>query len=193
MKSLLFSVAPLLMLAACSGGEDSAPESDAVQSDNASLPSEPAPSATAMSASPILTLEGLGELKIGQPVPDASQWAARGVQAGDGCTVYSSPDFPGVYAIVTEGLVRRITLGRDSTVKLAEGIGAGATEAEVRGFFAGFREEPHKYVEAPAKYLTAPNAESGDSALRFEIDADGVVSDVHIGTMPELGFVEGCA
>ena len=57
----------------------------------------------------------------------------------------------------------------------------------------GFREEPHKYVDAPAKYLTAPNADSGGPALRFEIGQDGKVSLIHVGLMPVLAYVEGCA
>ncbi len=68
----------------------------------------------------------------------------------------------------------------------------GSTEKEVRHWFAGFRAEPHKYQAAPAKYLTAPNAAS-DPALRFEIGDDGKVTLIHVGTMPVLGYVEGCA
>jgi len=140
-----------------------------------------------------LTLEGLGALKIGQPVPTNSGWAERGAQISDECRTVSSPDFPGVYAIVEGGKVRRVSVGERSDVRLAEGIGTGATEAQVRAAFPGFREAPHEYVDAPAKYLTAPNAPSGDPALRFEIGADGKVSLVHVGTMPVLGYVEGCA
>jgi hypothetical protein len=141
----------------------------------------------------VLTLEGLGALRIGQAVPAGSGWAERGAQISDECRLISSPDFPGVYAIVEGGRVRRITVGQRSDVKLVEGIGVGASEAEVRAAFAGFREEPHEYVEAPGKYLTAPNAPSGDPALRFEIGADRRVSLIHVGTMPVLGYVEGCA
>ncbi len=89
--------------------------------------------------------------------------------------------------------MRRVTVGQRSDVKLIEGIGVGATEVEVRAAFPGFREAPHEYEEAPAKYLTAPNADSGDPALRFEIGADRKVSLMHVGTMPVLGYVEGCA
>jgi hypothetical protein len=141
----------------------------------------------------VIGLEGLSDLRIGQPIPQGSTWAERGAQISDECRTVSSPDYPGVYAIVSEGKVRRITIGQRSDVKLAEGLGVGASEAEVRKDFAGFREEPHKYVGAPAKYLTAPNAASGDPALRFEIGEDGKVSLIHIGTMPVLGYVEGCA
>lgn len=56
-----------------------------------------------------------------------------------------------------------------------------------------FPATPHKYEEAPAKYLTAPNVASGEPALRFEIGRDGKVSLIHVGTMPVLGYVEGCA
>lgn len=141
----------------------------------------------------VLGLEGLGDLRIGQPVPARSSWAERGAQAGDACRTVTSPAYPGVYAIVEQGKVRRITLGKRSQVKLAEGVGVGDSEAEVRKWFAGFREEPHKYEAAPAKYLTAPNAARGDPALRFEIGHDGRVALIHVGTMPTLGYVEGCA
>ena len=152
---------------------------------------DPAPDAPA--GAKVLTLEGLGPLRIGQPVPANSGFAERGAQASDSCRTVTSPAYPGVYAIVEGGAVRRITVGQRSDVKLIEGIGVGATEKQVMADFAGFRSTPHKYVEAPAKYLTAPNAPSGDPALRFEIGRDGKVTLMHIGTMPVLGYVEGCA
>ncbi len=141
----------------------------------------------------VLTLEGLGGLRVGQPVPSASRFAERGAQISDGCRTLSSPDFPGVYAIVSEGQVRRITVGQRSDVTLVEGIGVGATEAAVKGAFPGFAEEPHKYEDAPAKYLTAPGGSATDPALRFEIGSDDRVSLMHVGLMPELEYVEGCA
>lgn len=153
----------------------------------------PAAPAQGAAASHILGLEGLGDLRIGQPVPTGGQWAERGAQTGNACRTVTSPDYPGVYAIVSDGAVRRITVGQRSDVKLAEGIGVGSTEKDVNGWFGGFREEPHKYEPAPAKYLTAPNAGSGDLALRFEIDTDGKVKLMHVGTMPVLGYVEGCS
>lgn len=152
----------------------------------------PAPEPTSAAAN-VLTLNGLGALKIGQPVPAGSMWNERGAQIPGSCRTISTPDFPGVYAIVEEGEVRRITIGGESSVKLTEGIGIGVSEAEVRAAFPGLRQEPHKYVESPAKYLTAPDAEAGDPALRFEIGRDGKVSHLHVGTMPVLAYVEGCA
>ena len=88
--------------------------------------------------------------------------------------------------------MRRITVSAKSDVRTAEGIGSGSSRAQVDGAFPGFRESSHKYVEG-GKYLTAPGAEKGDVAVRFELDAAGKVTAMHIGTMPVLGYVEGCA
>ncbi|MFA6114827.1 MAG: hypothetical protein WC729_12560 [Sphingomonas sp.] len=141
----------------------------------------------------VIGLAGLGDLRIGEPAPKGGTWGERGAQTGDACRTVTSPDYPGAYAIVADGKVQRITVGQRSDVKLAEGLGVGATEKDVKKWFAGFREEPHKYEDAPAKYLTAPNAANGSSALRFEIGHDGKVKLIHVGTMPVLGYVEGCA
>jgi hypothetical protein len=175
-------------LAACSP----APQKTAEQPATPVSPAPAPPTAPAASApANVLALEGLGDLRLGQPPPAA--WTERGAQIDEGCRTVTSPDYPGVYAIVTKGKVQRITVGERSDVKLAEGIGVGATEAEVRQWFGGFREEPHKYVDKPAKYLTAANADSGGPALRFEIGQDGKVSLIHVGLMPVLAYVEGCA
>ncbi|WP_188053143.1 hypothetical protein [Sphingosinithalassobacter sp. CS137] len=197
MKRILAASALALSFAACSP----APEESAAGAPNAMVTAEigaadgsdaTANAAAPAAGDPVLTLEGLGALRIGQPVPTDSSWAVGGAQEADACAAIRSPDYPGVYAIVERGAVRRITVAEGSDVKLIEGIGVGASESAVRADFAGFREEPHKYVAAPAKYLTAPNADSGDPALRFEIGERGTVTAIHIGTMPVLGYVEGC-
>lgn len=191
----VLTLLPLALAAACSQQPEAAPEPEAspTAAEAAPPPAASSSASPAPAAAATLALEGLGDLRIGQAIPAGSRFAERGAQASDTCRIVSSPDYPGVYAIVEGGKVRRITLGERSTVKLAEGIGVGASEAEVRQSFAGFREAPHEYAEAPAKYLTAPNAASGDPALRFEIDADRRVSLIHVGTVPVLGYVEGCA
>ena len=201
MNRIIPAAVLLLAIAACSPEPADAPVVANVADEGTpptpapQLPDAP-PATTPAAAAPAartLTLEGLGALRIGAAVPAGSGWAELGPQIPGACTTVSSPDFPGTYAIVTGGKVRRITVGEQSNIKLVEGIGTGATEAAVRAGFPGFRAEPHQYVEAPAKYLTAPNAAGGDSALRFEIGADRKVILIHIGTMPVLGYVEGCA
>jgi hypothetical protein len=169
-----------------------APPSSVTPPPAQTVPVTPSARPTAPSQA-VLGLEGLGDLRIDQLVPAGGTWSERGAQTGDVCRTVSSPDYPGVYAIVIDDKVRRITLGQRSTVKLAEGVGVGSTERDVKNWFAGFREEPHKYEAAPAKYLTAPNAPTGNSALRFEIGSDGKVKLLHVGVMPVLAYVEGCS
>lgn len=199
MKPLLAASAVLLGLVACSSEPAESPAA-APGTANQSLspvaappPPAPPPPMPAPPAANVLTPEGLGALRIGQAVPAGSGWAERGAQISDSCRTVASPAHPGVYAIAEDGKVRRITVGQGSDVKLVEGLGVGAAEAEVRAAFPGFREEPHKYSEAPAKYLTAPNAAGGDRALRFEIGPDGKLALIHAGTLPVLAYVEGCA
>lgn len=120
-------------------------------------PLSPAPApARTLPAANLLTIDGFGGLKIGEPVPKGSSWSERGAQIPGSCSTVSSPDYPGTYAIVEEGRVRRITLGERFKATLAEGVGVGSTEAEVRDAFPGFREEPHKYVDKPANISPHP-------------------------------------
>ena len=193
-------IAVAITVAACSPERSSTPDGESAPTvtDNVMVNGDttaPMPKAPSLEALPanVLTLEGIGDLRIGRAVPAGGKWVQRGAQASADCRTISSPDYPGVYAIVEQGNVRRITAGQNSAVRLSENIGVGSTEKEVLKLFPGFRAEPHKYIADPAKYLTAPNAASGESALRFEIGADGIVSLIHVGTMPVLGYVEGCA
>ncbi|MBS7668526.1 hypothetical protein [Croceicoccus gelatinilyticus] len=184
----LTALAPCLALAlsACSSN---AP-------DDAGTAPEATGSATAEAVDTTLTLNGLGMVTIGEPVPVDSSFALRGAQASETCLVYTSPDYDGVYAIVEDGAVRRITVGEGSEgegpgVTFVEGVGVGSTRADVDAAFPGFREAPAKYVEG-GKDLIAPGADSGDPAVRLEMSPEGSVSVMHVGTMPVLGYVEGC-
>lgn len=189
LPSLAIALSLSLALAACSAepADDAAAPEAAVSASAApaAVPEEQVSSNT-------LTLAGLGPLKLGQPVDPASGFVPRGAQISDACITVSSPSYPDVYAIVESGTVRRISVSEGSTVTLAEGVGPGATRTTVQGAFPGFVEETHKYVPG-GKYLTAPNAASGEPAVRFELDEAGRVTTVHVGLMPVLGYVEGCA
>jgi len=196
MKQTL-SLIPFALLAACSSQSSADPELTAEETVSVTpappmAPEKKAPAPDPAPSANTLTLAGLGDLRIGQTVPADSGWRAEGAQVSDMCRVISSPDYPDAYAIVEKGRVQRISIGGGSQVRLAEGIGPGASEAAVKQFFP-FPATPHKYVDAPGKYLTAPNADSGTAALRFEIGSDGTVSQIHVGTMPVLGYVEACS
>ena len=196
MKQTL-TLIPLALLAACSSqsSPDAEPAADETVSVTPATPMAPEKTAPASPPAPsanTLSLAGLGDLRIGAAVPATSRWQEEGAQASETCRVLTSPAYPGSYAIAEGSKIRRISIGEGSPVKLAEGIGPGASEADVKLHFP-FPATPHKYADAPAKYLTAPDAASGQSALRIEIGSDGRVSQIHVGTMPVLGYVEACS
>lgn len=178
---------------AAPGSENATAQAEPVAAHPAAAPQESEPNATRQPAGKMIGLEGLAELKIGRPVPKTGSWRERGAQINESCRTVTSPGYPGVYAIVENGEVRRITVGQGSDVKLVEGVGVGTSAKAVQAALPGFREEPHKYVANPAKYLTAPTPAPGAPGLRFEIGADNKVTLFHVGVEPTLEYVEGCA
>ena len=192
------SLSFLFALGACSS---ETPEPSAHVEENAAVPEQrnPAEEATVSSdagtqaaSAHALTLVGLGDLRIGETIPEGSRWAERGAQASDECRTVTSPEYPGAYAIVIDDTVQRITLGQRSDLTL-DGLGVGAAEEAVRERFPALTEDLHKYESPPAKYLTSADASEARSAMRFEIGSEGTVKLIHVGRMPVLAYVEGCA
>lgn len=192
------AVAGLALLLAGCGAPAPEPTASAEATESAqagptdAATTDAAPVATA-AASDELTIAGLGALRIGLPVPAGSGWTADGEQASDTCITYGSAAFPGIYAIVEDGAVRRISAGEGAAVALPGGLAVGAAEAEVQRQYPGLRSDPHTYEEPPAHYLTAPGATATRASLRFEIGADRKVQWIHVGTEPTLEYIEGCA
>lgn len=100
-------VAIACTVAACAPEQPAAPDRDnatLINDNKAIAGSRVAPKPTAQSdgasLASVLTLEGLGDLSIGRPVPAGSKWAERGAQTSDMCRTISSPDYLGVYAII---------------------------------------------------------------------------------------------
>ena len=195
----LAPIAVITSLGACSGQRsDSQPAQEtpgAGALDEALSPTAaPAPGEASGPAAGgrVLSLEGLGTLRLGQPLPPGGSWAERGAQTSDACRVISSPDYPKVYAITEGGKVRRITLSEGANVKTIEGVSPGSTRAQVDEAFPGLRETPHKYVSG-GSYLTSPGVKDGELGVRIEMNPQGRVTAVHFGTMPVLGYVEACS
>lgn len=194
-----FAALTMLLLSACSPpasthrpGEGRAKErSTGTEAGQSTRLVEPPLEAGRADGVSVMTLAGLDDLQIGRAVPEGGSWMERGAQQSEICRTVSSPDYPGVYAIVEGGTVRRISIGSRSEVAI-DNIGVGEDEDEVRRQFSRVREASHQYLDAPAKYLTVPGASVSRSGVRFEIDADGRVSVIHVGLMPVLAYVEGC-
>lgn len=199
MKHAALLAASLFALAACGGGEASAPTTPAVETP-ATLP--PAASTDA------LTSQGWGTLKIGMTkdevvaaVGDKRDPHAAGIP-GD-CEEYQPKNAPeNLWVMLEAGKLTRITLADMSKLKTDKGIGLGDTAETVKtAYGAAAVASPHKYQDKPAEYITVwdggPRTEPyvQDEAARgivYEIDGTGKVGAIHAGG-PSIQYVEGCA
>jgi len=184
----------LAFLAACSPAETPAPESP---------PQESAIDTNA------LTATGWGSLQIGMTraalvaaVGDDANPNAVGGAEPEQCDEFYPANAPqGMLVMVENGLLTRISLIRDATLRTEQGIGLGDAADAVLSAYSGASRTPHKYNDAPeAGYITVWQIGGGGDyvqdptarGLVFEIDAEGRVSAIRAGG-PSIQYVEGCA
>jgi hypothetical protein len=203
MKHLLLA-ASLLAVAACSQqneasmapsasseptGEPAAKAAWAEPSSPAAVSSEPTKAEPASIDHDVLSPTGIGSIVVGQALPASIE--TDGAQESESCRIYPDKALR-IYAMTDGKVVARVTAMKGSKVQTAKGIAVGATEAAVRSAYPDAAASPHKYVEAPGKYLDwRPGG--GNAGLRFEIDGQGKVSAIHAGREPEIEYVEGCS
>ena len=190
---------PALLLAACQAN-DRTPEVEAPGGDPSAIGSAAIPVEARMD---VLTPDGWGPLRIG--MTRAEVVAAAGEDANpdalggpepEQCDEFRPEDAPrGMLLMLEQGQLTRISLINGSTLRTPEGIQLGdSAAAVVRAYGPRAERSPHKYVEAPAEYITvwttAPPA-AGARGLVFEIGLDGRVSQIRAGG-PSIQYVEGC-
>lgn len=192
-------LALVAVLAACSA-EVPEPSSQAGTADTTSdvvtLPQQATPSAT------LITPDGWGPLRIGMSRAEVVEAAgedanpeAVGGPNPDECDEFrptSAPD--GLLVMIENGVLTRISVSRNPDITTPEGLRIGdPASAVLDRYGARARVEPHKYVEAPAKYITvgreSPAADT--RGLRYEIDRDDQVAHLRAGG-PSIEYVEGC-
>lgn len=204
-RHLTVAAAAVLSLAACNAPEPApAPETAPAP---APVP-EPAPQPAPVPAN-VLTSEGLGAARIGMRVADlTAAWGAdsepNAVGSADpaACDVYHPSGAPvGVQVMTQNGVLTRITLMRDATIKTDRGFGLGDPAAAIKAAYGGaIVAQPHKYSAAPAEdlfawtrggstqYVQDPTARG----IRYEINTDGNVGMIHAGD-PSIQLVESCS
>ena len=176
----------LVMLAAC-GAE---PEPD-------ERPADPAPTAE------LLTPDGWGPLRIGMSLaevvaaagPDANPEAVGGPEPA-ACDEFRPRDAPpGVLVMVERGILTRISVSRTRDIRTPEGLRVGDPDSAVLAAYGSrARVEPHKYVEAPARYITVwreRGPEADRRGIRYEVGSGGDIVHMRAGG-PSIEYVEGC-
>lgn len=161
-------------------------------------PTTTPPTPPALSASSTLALHGLGPVRIGMTLDEASAAAGTPIEAtgarNDSC-FYARPTIgpEGVSFMLVSGRIARVdvTAGQITTLS---GAAIGDTEAEVQALYSGqLQVSPHKYLAA-GRYLTLVPSSAADSDFRLIFETDGsAVTRFRAGTQPEVSFVEGCS
>jgi hypothetical protein len=143
-----------------------------------------------------VTERGIGPLRVGMTVPEASAslGGALAAPAGTdtaGCHyVQWRGGPPGVRFLVEGGRIARVDV--DSTgIRTAAGAGIGDTEEQVQRLYPGrVSVTPQKY--ANGHYLTVtPGAADTSYAIVFET-SEGKVTRFRSGRRPQVQYVEGC-
>ncbi|MGH9181277.1 MAG: hypothetical protein ACRDY5_06140 [Acidimicrobiales bacterium] len=147
-----------------------------------------------------LELRGLGPVRIGMTVAEASAALGRDLQAlglGDpdaGCELFAPAAGPdGVAFLVTGGTVARVDV-IGGPVVTTDGLAIGQTEAEAQQRYGGRLAVTNHTYTPGGHYLTLVPADPADGAFRLVAETDGTtVTALRAGRLPEVEFPEGCS
>lgn len=163
-----------------------------------------------------ITSEGWNTLRAG--MTRAQVTAAVGAQANPNtvggadpasCDLFHPADAPeGMLVMIQQDVLTSIILRNNTMLRTDRGFGVGSTAAEIKAAYgADAIVQPHKYVDR-AEYITVwtntggatpdatgwipENTTPNARGIRYETNADGVVTAVHAGG-PTIQYVEGCS
>ena len=152
---------------------------------------------------------GWGPLRIGMSLDEVT--AALGADADPDavggpepqqCDEFRPERAPaGLFVMIEEGRLTRISLSEGSDIATSEGIRVGdPASAVTRAYGDRVYDAPHEYVGPQGRYLTiwttgdtpAPYVENEAArGIRYETDETGTVRTIHAGG-PSIQYVEGC-
>ena len=151
-----------------------------------------------LSGSSTADLRGLGPVRVGMTLAEASAAAGRRVVAKPGSSGecgYADPEGgpEGVSFMVVSSRIARVDVN-GGPVKTLSGASVGDTETQVQSRYADrLQASPHKYVPA-GRYLTLVPSDAADAGFRLIFETDGTkVTRFRVGKQPEVSYVEGCS
>ena len=199
-RLVTLSSAAVFALAACG-----APPSEPADAPNPPVTETPSAPATPAPGPDRLTAQGFGPLRIGmtRAEVEAALGADSNPEAVGGpdpasCDMFHPARAPdGLLVMVEQGVLTSIWVSRNTAIETDRGLNIGDPAAEVkRTSGPGAEVTPHKYVGAPAEYVTVWSTTDHQSAaargLKYEIGEDGKVGSI-AGGGPSIEYVEGCA
>lgn len=153
--------------------------------------------AAAAPAPDVMTLEGLGPLRIGMPVAELRTRfrAVAGEPYPDhpevDCAHWTSALYPRIQMMVSGGRLVRIET-EDRRYRTPGGARVGVTEAELRARYgARMRVEEHPYMGPEGKYLIV---RARHQPLGMIVETwDGLARSIRVGYWRSVQLIEGCS
>ena len=190
-------------LAGCSSGDGRAGAVRSTSGTTHLVASTTVPAATTTTRSPErltsdarVRMDGIGPLRIGMTVDEASAAAGTPIRVGaddfGGCRYAWLPAFEGLDLLVVDGRIARVGVG-DGPLRTVSGIGIGATEAEVhRVYGSRITVERHRY-HPTGHYLVYVAADPSLQEFSLLFETDGrVVTAFRSGLKAAVARPEGC-
>jgi hypothetical protein len=152
--------------------------------------------AAAPPAPDLMTLNGIGALRIGTPAAELRTRfrAVSGEAYPDpevDCAHWTSPLYPGVQMMVSGGRLVRIET-EDPRYRTPGGARVGLAESELRSLYgARMRVEPHPYMGPEGKYLIV-RARREPLGLIVETWG-GKARSMRVGYWRSVQLIEGCS
>ncbi|THD68677.1 hypothetical protein [Phenylobacterium sp.] len=152
---------------------------------------------SALAASPPLTANGWGKLRIGMRERDAAKLFHMRIPRGIGpdsfeCRQDEVPSQEGMAVMAQRGIITRITLSAPNRLLTDRGLGIGSTEAEVRRAYGQtLKVMTTPYEEEPAHDLTFW-AFPGKRGVRYDTNIAGSVEAIYVGS-DAINLIEGCS
>ncbi|RUT08936.1 hypothetical protein DSM106972_009890 [Dulcicalothrix desertica PCC 7102] len=148
-----------------------------------------------------VTADGFGGAKVGMTVKKASQATGTRLVSLSGAPIESKGCFyvkpqkapAGVEFMLTDGIISRIDVAKNTKIATASGAKIGDTETRIKSLYPRqITVTPHKYVQG-GHYLTFTPKESKYKNYRIVFETDGKrVTQYRAGRLPEVENVERC-
>jgi hypothetical protein len=186
----------LLALCACSAGS---PDRAVESGPPATATRRESPAEVAGGAALRVTLYGIGSVRAGMSVAEASAALGSplelptGAGSAESCSYLRWPGGPDGVLIMAEHLtIARVDV-RSGTMATEEGARFGDTTERIDRLYPGrVTASPHKYTDG--QYLTIAPASPEDAAFRLVFEtAAGRVTRYRSGRLPQVQYVEGCS
>jgi hypothetical protein len=142
----------------------------------------------------IVRADGIGPLRVGVPLADASHTLGETLRITQaGCDHVNPTTMPeGILLMVIDDTVARVEID-SAGIRTTEGAQVGDSESRVLELYgARARIEPHKYTYPDGHYVVV--TPPGDSLHRIIFETlKGRVTTYRAGRVPAVQMVEGCS